>query len=399
MTLHTGRHFLQIPGPTNVPDRVLRAMDMPTMDHRGVEFAELGHTVLDGIKRIFRTKQPVIIYPSSGTGAWEAAIVNALSPGDKVLMAETGQFAMLWLDIARKFKLDVEFLPTDWRRGADVNQIEAKLAADRQHEIKAVCVVHNETSTSCVTHPLEVRKALDRTNHPALLMVDTISGLASLEYEHDAWGIDISVAGSQKGMMLPAGLSFNAVSEKALAASKANASLRSYWDWHDMITYNKLGTFPYTPAANLLFALKEAIAMLEEEGLDNVFARHKRHGAATRAAVKAWGLELVCLDPHSYSSALTAVMVGEGHDADAFRKVVLDNFDMSLGTGLGKLKGKAFRIGHLGHFNDLMLMGTLSGVEMGLDLAKVPHRSGGVLAAMEALKGRDVVTMPKAAVA
>jgi alanine-glyoxylate transaminase / serine-glyoxylate transaminase / serine-pyruvate transaminase len=399
MTLHTGRHFLQIPGPTNVPDRVLRAMDMPTMDHRGVEFAELGHNVLAGIKRIFRTKQPVIIYPASGTGAWEAAIVNTLSPGDKVLMAETGQFAVLWLDIAKKFKLDVEFLPTDWRRGADVNQIEARLAADRQHKIKAVCVVHNETSTSCVTHPHEVRKALDRTGHPALLMVDTISGLASLEYEHDAWGIDISVAGSQKGMMLPAGLSFNAVSEKALAASKASASLRSYWDWHDMIAYNKLGTFPYTPAANLLFALKEAITMLEEEGLDNVFARHKRHGAASRAAVKAWGLELVCLDPHSYSPALTAVMVGEGQDADAFRKIVIDNFDMSLGTGLGKLKGKAFRIGHLGHFNDLMLMGTLSGVEMGLDLAKVPHRSGGVLAAMEVLKGRDIVQMPKSAVA
>jgi alanine-glyoxylate transaminase/serine-glyoxylate transaminase/serine-pyruvate transaminase len=378
---------------------VLRAMDMPTMDHRGVEFAELGHNVLAGIKRIFRTKQPVIIYPASGTGAWEAAIVNTLSPGDKVLMAETGQFAVLWLDIAKKFKLDVEFLPTDWRRGADVNQIEARLAADRQHKIKAVCVVHNETSTSCVTHPHEVRKALDRTGHPALLMVDTISGLASLEYEHDAWGIDISVAGSQKGMMLPAGLSFNAVSEKALAASKANESLRSYWDWHDMIAYNKLGTFPYTPAANLLFALKEAITMLEEEGLDNVFARHKRHGAASRAAVKAWGLELVCLDPHSYSPALTAVMVGEGQDADAFRKIVIDNFDMSLGTGLGKLKGKAFRIGHLGHFNDLMLMGTLSGVEMGLDLAKVPHRSGGVLAAMEVLKGRDIVQMPKSAVA
>ena len=401
MTLHTGRHFLQIPGPTNVPDRVLRAMDMPTMDHRGVEFAELGHAVLAGCQRIFRTQQPVIIYPASGTGAWEAAIVNTLSPGDKVLMAETGQFAVLWHGIADKFKLDVEFLPTDWRRGADVEQIEARLAADRQHKIKAVCVVHNETSTSCVTHPLEVRKALNRTNHPALLMVDTISGLAALEYEHDAWGIDISVAGSQKGMMLPAGLSFNAVSEKALAASKANASLRSYWDWHDMIAYNKLGTFPYTPAANLLYALKEAIAMLEEEGLDNVFARHKRHGAATRAAAKAWGLELVCLDPHSYSAALTAVMVGEGQDADAFRKVVLDNFDMSLGTGLGKLKGKAFRIGHLGHFNDLMLMGTLSGVEMGLDLAKVPYRSGGVLAAMDVLTGGEGIatSRPKSAVA
>jgi alanine-glyoxylate transaminase/serine-glyoxylate transaminase/serine-pyruvate transaminase len=326
MTLHTGRHFLQIPGPTNVPDRVLRAMDMPTMDHRGPEFAELGHAVLAGMQRIFRTKQPVIIYPSSGTGAWE-------------------------------------------------------------------------TSTSCVTHPLEVRKALNRTNHPALLMVDSISGLASLEYEHDAWGIDVSIAGSQKGMMLPPGLGFNALSEKALAAANANTSTRSYWDWHDMIAMNKLGTFPYTPATNLLFALKEAIAMLEEEGLDKVWARHMRHGAATRAAAKAWGLDLVCLDPHAYSSALTALMVPEGHDADAFRKVVLENFDMSLGTGLGKIKGKAFRIGHLGHFNDLMLMGTLSGVEMGLDLAHVPHRSGGVLAAMDVLKGRDVVPMQKAAVA
>jgi len=383
MTLHTGRHFLQIPGPTNVPDRVLRAMDMPPLDHRGPEFAELGHAVLAGCQRIFRTRQPVIIYPSSGTGAWEAAIVNTLSPGDKVLMAETGQFAVLWRGIAEKFKLDVEFLPTDWRRGADVDAIEARLAADRQHSIKAVCVVHNETSTSCVTHPFEVRKALNRTNHPAL------------EYEHDAWGIDISVAGSQKGMMLPPGLSFNAVSEKALAASKANASLRSYWDWHDMIAINKQGTFPYTPATNLLYALREAIAMLEEEGLDNVFVRHRRHGAASRAAVKAWGLDLVCLDPHCYSPALTAVMVPEGHDADAFRKVVLENFDMSLGTGLGKLKGKAFRIGHIGHFNDLMLMGTLSGVEMGLDLAKVPHRAGGVLAAMDVLKGHDVVSMPK----
>jgi alanine-glyoxylate transaminase/serine-glyoxylate transaminase/serine-pyruvate transaminase len=399
MTVHTGRHFLQIPGPTNVPDRVLRAMDMPMLDHRGAEFAELGYAVLAGCQRIFRTQQPVVIFPSSGTGAWEAAIVNVLSPGDKVLMAETGQFAVLWRGIAEKFKLDVEFLPTDWRHGADVEQIEARLAADRGHQIKAVMVVHNETSTSCVTHPLEVRKALNRTNHPALLMVDTISGLASLEYEHDAWGIDISVGGSQKGMMLPPGLSFNAISEKALAAAKANPSMRSYWDWQDMIEINKQGTFPYTPAINLLYALREGIAMLEEEGLDNVFLRHKRHGAATRAAVKAWGLELVCLDPHSYSPALTAVMVPDGHDADAFRKVVLENFDMSLGTGLGKLKGKAFRIGHIGHFNDLMLMGTLSGIEMGLDLAKVPHRAGGVLAAMEVLKGREVVPMPKAAVA
>jgi alanine-glyoxylate transaminase/serine-glyoxylate transaminase/serine-pyruvate transaminase len=401
MTLHTGRHFLQIPGPTNVPDRVLRAMDMPPLDHRGAEFAELGYAVFAGMQRIFRTKQPVIIFPSSGSGAWEAAIVNALSPGDKVLLAETGQFAVLWRGIAEKFKLDLEFLPTDWRHGADVAQIEARLAADRSHQIKAVLVIHNETSTSCVTHPFEVRKALNRTNHPALLLVDTISGLASLEYEHDAWGIDVSVGGSQKGMMVPPGLSFNAVSEKALAASKANTSLRSYWDWHDMIELSKVGTFPYTPAVNLLYALREAIAMLEEEGLDNVFDRHKRHAAATRAAAKVWGLDLVCLDPQAYSPALTAAMLPEGHDADAFRKTVLDNFDMSLGTGLGRLKGRAFRIGHIGHFNDLMLMGTLSGVEMGLDLAKVPYRNGGVLAAMEILKARDVTPMPqsKAAVA
>jgi alanine-glyoxylate transaminase / serine-glyoxylate transaminase / serine-pyruvate transaminase len=401
MALHTGRHFLQIPGPTNIPDRVLRAMDMPGLDHRGAEFAELGYAVMAGLQRIFRTKHPVIIFPSSGTGAWEAALVNTLSPGDKVLLTETGQFAVLWRGIAEKFKLDLEILPTDWRRGADAAAIEAKLAADRAHKIKAVMVIHNETSTGCVTHPFEVRKALNRTNHPALLMVDTISGLASMEYEHDAWGVDVAIGGSQKGMMLPPGLSFNALSEKALAASRANNSLRSYWDWRDMLEFNKLGTFPYTPAINLLFALREAIRMLEEEGLENVFARHKRHGAATRAAAKAWGLDLVCLDPQAYSPALTAVMVPDGHDADAFRKAVLDNFDMSLGTGLGKLKGRAFRIGHIGHFNDLMLMGTLSGVEMGLDLAKVPHRSGGVIAAMDILKHRDVVAMPqsKAAVA
>jgi alanine-glyoxylate transaminase / serine-glyoxylate transaminase / serine-pyruvate transaminase len=395
MTVHTGRHFLQIPGPTNIPDRVLRAMDMPTMDHRGAEFAELGFDVLAASQRVFRTKQPVIIYPSSGTGAWEAAIVNTLSPGDKVLMAETGQFAVLWRGIADKFKLDVDFLPGDWRRGADVGQIEARLAADRRHQIKVVMVVHNETSTGCVTHPLEVRKAMDRVGHPALLMVDTISGLGSLEYEHDAWGIDVSVAGSQKGLMLPPGLGFNAVSEKALAVANANPSMRSYWDWQEVIAFNKVGTWPYTPAVNLLFGLKEAIAMLEEEGLDNVFARHKRHSAATRAALKAWGLETQCQDPNAHSPALTGAVMPEGHDADNFRKVVLENFDMSLGTGLNKIKGKVFRIGHIGHFNDLMLMGTLSGIEMGLDLAKVPHRSGGVLAAMEVLKGRDAVPMPK----
>ncbi|HEY0423498.1 MAG TPA: aminotransferase class V-fold PLP-dependent enzyme, partial [Rhodopila sp.] len=348
MTVHTGRHFLQIPGPTNIPDRVLRAMDMPTMDHRGAEFAQLGFDVLAASQRVFRTKQPVIIYPSSGTGAWEAAIVNTLSPGDKVLMAETGQFAVLWCGIADKFKLDVDFLPGNWRRGADVEQIEARLAADRQHLIKAVMVVHNETSTGCVTHPLDVRKAMDRVRHPALLMVDTISGLGSLEYEHDAWGIDVSVAGSQKGMMLPPGLGFNAVSEKALAVAQANPSMRSYWDWQEVVAINKVGTWPYTPAVNMLFGLKEAIAMLEEEGLENVFARHKRHSAATRAAVKAWGLETQCQDPHAHSPALTGVVMPEGHDADNFRKVVLENFDMSLGTGLNKIKGKVFRIGHIG---------------------------------------------------
>jgi alanine-glyoxylate transaminase / serine-glyoxylate transaminase / serine-pyruvate transaminase len=399
MALHTGRHFLQIPGPTNVPDRVLRAMDMPTMDHRGPEFAALGLDVLAATQRVFRTRQPVIIYPSSGTGAWEAAIVNTLSPGDKVLMAETGQFAVLWRGIAEKFKLEVDFLPGDWRRGADLELIEARLAADRSHQIKAVCVVHNETSTGCVTHPFEVRQALDRAKHPALLLVDTISGLGSVEYEHDAWGIDVTVAGSQKGLMLPPGLGFNAISEKALAVARASPSMRSYWDWEDVIAINKIGTWPYTPATNLLFGLKEAIAMLEEEGLENVWARHKRHSAATRAAVKAWGLETQCQDPHAHSPALTGVVVPDGHDADHFRKVVLENFDMSLGTGLNKIKGKVFRIGHLGHFNDLMLMGTLAGVEMGLDLAKVPHRAGGVMAAMEVLKGRDVVAMPKAAVA
>jgi alanine-glyoxylate transaminase / serine-glyoxylate transaminase / serine-pyruvate transaminase len=395
MTVHTGRHFLQIPGPTNIPDRVLRAMDMPTMDHRGAEFGQLGFEVLAAAQRVFRTNQPVIIYPSSGTGAWEAAIVNVLSPGEKVLMAETGQFAVLWRGIAEKFKLDIDFVPGDWRRGADVEKIEARLAADSHHRIKAVMIVHNETSTGCVTHPLEIRKAIDRAKHPALFMVDTISGLGSLEYEHDAWGIDVSVAGSQKGLMLPPGLGFNAVSEKALAAAKANPSMRSYWDWQEVIAINKVGTWPYTPAINLLFGLKEAIAMLEEEGLENVFARHTRHSAATRAAVKEWGLETQCQDPHAHSPALTGVVVPDGHDADYFRKVVLENFDMSLGTGLNKIKGRVFRIGHIGHFNDLMLMGTLSGVEMGLDLAKVPHRDGGVLAAMEVLKGREVVPMPK----
>ena len=389
---HTGRHFLQIPGPSNVPDRVLRAMDMPTIDHRGPEFAQLGFEVIEGSKKIFKTKNPVVIYPSSGTGAWEAAIVNTLSPGDKVLMVETGHFATLWRALAERMKIEVEFVPGDWRHGVDPAEIEARLARDKQHAIKAVMVVHNETSTGVTSRIHEVRKAIDAAKHPALLMVDSISGLGSIEYDHDGWGVDVTVSCSQKGLMLPPGLGFNAVSEKALAASKTNGSVRSYWDWHEILAANKSGSWAYTPATNLLYGLKEAIAMLLEEGLDNVFARHKRYSAATRAAVAAWGLENLCLDPREYSPILTAVVMPEGHDADQYRKVTLDNFDMSLGSGLGKVKGKVFRIGHLGHFNDLMLMGTLAGVEMALDVARVPHSKGGVMAAMEVLTGRDAVT-------
>jgi alanine-glyoxylate transaminase/serine-glyoxylate transaminase/serine-pyruvate transaminase len=394
MTVHSGKHFLQIPGPTNVPDRVLRAIDQPTIDHRGPEFVALAHDVLAGVKRIFKTKNPVIIYPSSGTGAWEAAIVNTLAPGDTVLMAETGHFATLWKTLAQKFKVEVEFVPGDWRHGADIAALEAKLAADRGHKIKAVMVVHNETSTGCVTHPQDVRALLDRTRHPALLMVDTISGLGSLAYEHDAWGIDVTVCGSQKGLMLPPGLGFNAISDKALAVAKQLPTMRSYWDWQEIIAANTQGSWPYTPATNLLFGLQAAIAMLEEEGLDNVLQRHRRHSAATRAAVIAWGFEVLCQDPRAHSDSLTGVMMPAGHDADAFREVVLQKFDMSLGTGLSKLKGKVFRIGHLGHFNDLMLMGTLSGLEMGLELAHVPHKRGGVDAAMAVLTGRGASAEP-----
>jgi alanine-glyoxylate transaminase/serine-glyoxylate transaminase/serine-pyruvate transaminase len=389
VTLHTGKHFVQIPGPTNVPDRVLRAMDMPTIDHRGPEFAQLGLEVLEGCKAVFRTKNPVVIYPSSGTGAWEAAIVNTLSPGDKVLMVETGHFAMLWKGLAEKFKLDVEFLPGDWRRGAQPEEIGSRLADDHQHRIKAVMVVHNETSTGVTSRIPEIRRAIDRAKHPALFLVDTISSLGSIEYEHDAWGVDVTVCCSQKGLMLPPGLGFNAISEKALAAAKANPMSRSYWDWQEIIQQNKNGSWPYTPATNLLYGLREALKMLMEEGLDNVFARHLRLAAATRAAVLAWGLEILCRDPHEYSPILTAVVMPTGHDADHFRDVVLKHFDMSLGAGLSKLKGRVFRIGHLGHFNDLMLMGALSGVEMALDLAKVPHQKGGVLAAMDVLKDKD----------
>jgi len=393
MTVHTGRHFLQIPGPTNVPDRVLRATDMPTIDHRGPEFAQLGLDVLEGCQTVFRTKNPIVIYPSSGTGAWEAAIVNTLSAGDKVLMAETGHFAMLWKGLAEKFRLEVDFLAGDWRRGAHPEGIEARLVADHQHRIKAVMVVHNETSTGVTSRIPEIRKAIDRARHPALLLVDTISSLGSIEYEHDAWGVDVTVSCSQKGLMLPPGLGFNAVSEKALLAAKANQASRSYWDWHDIIQQNKNGSWPYTPATNLLYGLKEAIKMLTEEGLDNVFARHLKLAAATRAAVRAWNLEILCQEPREYSPILTAVVMPAGHDADQFRDVALKNFDMSLGAGLSKVKGKVFRIGHLGHFNELMLMGTLSGVEMALDVANVPHTAGGVLAAMEVLKGKDATPL------
>jgi alanine-glyoxylate transaminase/serine-glyoxylate transaminase/serine-pyruvate transaminase len=380
-----GRHFLQIPGPTNVPDRVLRAMDRPTIDHRGPEFQQLGREVLEGIKRIFKTQNPVIIYPASGTGAWEAALVNTLSPKDKVLMVETGHFATLWHKMAKKLSLDVEFIPGDWRHGADHAAIEERLKKDTKHEIKAVCVVHNETSTGVTTRIPLVRKAIDNAKHPALLMVDTISSLGSIDYRHDEWGVDVTVGGSQKGLMLPPGLSFNATSPKALEANKSAGLARSFWDWAEMLGPNSNGFFPYTPATNLLYGLREAIHMLEEEGLANVFARHDRHAEATRRAVRAWGLEILALDPAEYSSSLTAVMMPAGHDADALRAAVLNNFDMSLGQGLTKLSGKVFRIGHLGDFNDLSLMGALAGVEMGLELAGVPHRKGGVLAAAEYL--------------
>ncbi|MGD2141489.1 MAG: aminotransferase class V-fold PLP-dependent enzyme [Burkholderiales bacterium] len=387
MQYASGRHFLQIPGPTNVPDRVLRAIDRPTIDHRSAEFAALGREVLAGMKAVFRTEQPVIIYPASGTGAWEAALVNTLSPGDRVLMAETGQFATLWKKLAEKLGLEVIFLAGDWRHAADVAQIEAKLAEDKDHGIKAVCMVHNETSTGVTSDIAAIRKAIDRSAHPALLLVDTISSLGSMDYRHDEWGVDVTVGGSQKGLMLPPGLSFNAISKKALDAS-ANAALpRAYWNWQDMLSANTNGFFPYTPATNLLYGLREALQMLQEEGLDNVFERHARHASATRSAVRGWGLEILCQQPQSYSNSLTAVVLPDGHDADTLRNIILERFNMSLGTGLGKLAGKVFRIGHLGDFNDLMLAGTLAGVEMGLSLAGVPHNKGGVLAAMAFLAG------------
>src|SRR5450759_1845625 len=386
MAFKSGRHFLQIPGPTNVPDRVLRAIDYPTMDHRGPKFGRMGLEIIEGLKYVFQTQQPVVIYPASGTGAWEAALVNCFSPGDRVLMVETGHFARLWQKMAGKLGLQVELIATDWRRGADPAAVEAKLKEDKAHAIKAVCVVHNETSTGATSRIPLIRKAIDAASHPALFMVDTISSLASIDYRHAEWGVDVTVAGSQKGLMLPPGLSFNAMSDKALAASKQARLPRSYWSWDEIIASNRQGYFPYTPATNLLYGLHEAIEMLLEEGLANVFARHNRHAEATRRAVRAWGLELLCRNPAEYSSSLTAIMMPEGHDADAFRRAVLTRYDMSLGMGLGRLAGRIFRIGHLGWFNDLTLCGTLCGVEMGLTACAVPHREGGVRDALDFLR-------------
>ena len=380
-----GKHFLQLPGPSNVPDRILRAMDYPTIDHRGPEFSDLANDCLEGIKTIFKTKSNVIIYPASGTGAWEAALVNTIRENELVLMVETGHFASLWNKMALRLGIRTEFLETDWRRGVVPDKLLDRLQKDTKNEIKAVCVVHNETSTGCASRIEEVRKALNSANHDALLMVDTISGLASMEYKHDEWGVDITVSGSQKGLMLPPGLSFNAISDKALRISKTSGMRRSYWDWEEQIDANKSGSFPYTPATNLLYGLKEAINMLHEEGLDNVFKRHEKHALATRAAVQAWGFENVCKEEKDFSNVLTAVMLPENHNADNLRKIILENFNMSLGAGLSKLAGKVFRIGHLGDFNDLMLMGTLNGLELGFEIAGIPYQKGGTAKATEIL--------------
>ncbi|HEX4208221.1 MAG TPA: aminotransferase class V-fold PLP-dependent enzyme [Ktedonobacteraceae bacterium] len=384
MTYHSGRHLLQIPGPTNVPDRILRAIDRPTIDHRGPTFAQLTREVLDGIKTIFQTSQPVIIYPGSGTGAWEAALVNVLSPADRVLMFETGHFATLWQDMAQNLGLDVQFVPGDWRHGVDPAAVEQLLAEDRAHAIRAIMVVHNETSTGVTSRIPEIRAAIDRAAHPALFMVDTISSLASIDYRHDEWGVDITVGCSQKGLMLPPGLGFNAISQKALAAARQSRFPKSYWAWEKILVSNKEGFYPYTPATNLLYGLREALAMLHEEGLSTVFARHARLAEATRRAVNAWGLEILCQNPQEYSNVLTAVVVPDGYEADQLRETILEHYDLSLGTGLGRLKGKVFRIGHLGDFNDLMLAGTLCGVQMGLTLAGIPHNDG-ISAALDLL--------------
>jgi alanine-glyoxylate transaminase/serine-glyoxylate transaminase/serine-pyruvate transaminase len=396
MTIHTGRHFLQIPGPTNVPDRVLRAMDRPVIDHRGPEFARLGSEVLEGLRPVFQTKGPVVMYPASGSGAWEASIVNTLSAGDRLLMFETGHFSNLWREVAQRMGLVVDYVPGNWRRGVSPADVEQRLSDDKNHAIKAVMVVHNETSTGVTSRIAEIRHAIDGARHPALLMVDTISSLGSMDYRHDEWGVDVTVAGSQKGLMLPPGLSFNAISEKAMAANKTARLPRYYWDWQEMLKPNRSGFFPYTPATNLMWGLREALLMLEEEGLSNVFRRHDRHAEATRAAVRAWGLDVVCEEPKEYSSSLTAVLMPQGHDADRLRATILETFDMSLGAGLSKLAGRVFRIGHLGHFNDLMLAGTLSGVEMGLRMAGVPHQPGGTAAALDSLvKSHQQASAPK----
>jgi len=393
MSYRAGRHFLQIPGPTNVPDRVLRAMARPTIDHRGPEFQALGREVMDGIRIIFRTERPVIIYPASGSGAWEAALVNTLSPGDRVLMVETGHFATLWQQIALKLGLVVELMPGDWRHGVDPGAVEARLIEDRAQDIRAVCVVHNETSTGVASQIPLVRRAIDRARHPALFMVDTISSLGSIDYRHDEWSVDVTVGASQKGLMLPPGLGFNAISDTALAAHAQAALPRAYWDWSAVLAANEQGFFPYTPATNLLYGLREALALLRAEGLPNVFARHARHAEATRRAARAWGLAILCANPDEYSASITAVMTPPGHDADRLRAVVLDRFDLSLGVGLAKLAGAVFRIGHLGDLNDLSLLGTLAGVEMGLALAGIPHAPRGVDAAMRYLEGERAAVL------
>ena len=380
--MRSGRHFLQIPGPTNTPDRILRAMHRAVMDHRGPEFSELGHSLLQDLKSVFKTQTRVVIYPASGTGAWEAALINTLSPGDKVLMYETGQFATLWKNMATKLGFEPVFMQGDWRQGTNADAIGAQLAADKSHAIKAVCVVHNDTSTGITSDISAVRAAIDAAGHPALLMVDTISSLASIDFRTDEWGVDVVVAGSQKGLMLPPGLSFNTISDKAWAACQNGGDRRSYWDWRDMAGPNDQGYFPYTPATTLLYGLREALDMLAEEGLENVFARHARHAEATRRAVESWGLEILASNPHERSNSLTAVLMPDGKGADDLRAEILDGFDMSLGTGLNKIADRVFRIGHLGDFNDLMLMGTLCGVEMGLMRNGVKHQAGGAQAAM-----------------
>ncbi len=385
VTVHTGRHFLQIPGPSNVPDRVLRAIDRPVMDHRGAEFAAIVKASLENLAKVIQTSGAVALYPASGSGGWEAAIVNTLSSGDRVLMFETGHFSNLWKQVAERFGIHVDYLPGSWRRGVVVKEVEAKLSEDQDHHYQAVMLVHNETATGTTSKISEVRKAMNQIGHPALLMVDAVSSLGSIDYRHDEWEVDVMVASSQKGLMLPPGLAFNAISEKALAAGKTAKLPRSYWDWKEILPLSRNGLFPYTPSINLIYGLHEALNMLLEEGLQNVFCRHQRHGQATRAAVRAWGLDLVCEEPTEYSNTVTAVFMPQGYSADALRADILSKFDMSLGAGLSKLADKVFRIGHLGHFNDLMLAGTLAGVEMGLALSDVPHRRGGLMAALDSL--------------